>query len=73
MKLEFELGFTQHSQRVTLIVDKTGQRPAYAITKHAANQRDLPRAIELFLQKPNEIKGGIGQCGKANRGAACRD
>ena len=40
MKLEFELGVTQHSQRVTLIVDKTSQRPAYAITKHAANQRD---------------------------------
>ena len=40
MKIEFELGVTPHSQRVTLIVDKTGQRPAYAITKHAASQRD---------------------------------
>ena len=40
MKIEFELGVTQHSQRVTLTVDKTGQRPAYAITKHAASQRD---------------------------------
>ena len=40
MKLEFELGVTLHSQRVTFIVDKTHARTGYTIKQHAACQRD---------------------------------
>ena len=40
MKIEYELGVTKHSQRLTFTADKTGPITTYQITKHAAGQRD---------------------------------
>jgi len=40
VKIEYELGVTLHSQRLTLTADKTGTTTTYQITKHAGGQLD---------------------------------
>lgn len=65
MKIEFELGVTQHSQRVMLTVDKTNPVATYVITKHAAGQRD--DTVTLF-GLTDEVMDNITKAVRISRG-----